>query len=699
MQGAEQNGSIYLTSDTGILKLDIITGPIQQAGAPRGLDATGVLTVAPGYLADDSAVAYRIIWGTYDANGVLILGPPGARLIVRNSAGASRDVILDFSVPRGLTTGWFYQIYRSEQTITASDTPSDELQLVIEKNLTAGEITAKAVTITDDVIDDFKGAFIYTASTQAGILQSNDKPPLACDITRFRQHMFYANTTQPHRLIVNMGLQVPLDETVTIAGTVYQQRAAENISLNYFKLGADITETMRNLMRVINRSASNTSVYAYEIGDGSFYLEERVLPGSGFTLATSDPTLFITTTPASSAQEIKVNRLYVSRVSQPEAVPITNYLDIGSADKAILRIIDIRDAVFVLKEDGIYRITGTGIGNFIAEQHDSTIEVIGPNTAEAFNNQVFAMSDQGVIAISVTGVAIASRPIERTLLRISEFPNFASTAWAVGYDSDRKYILAVPTFDGDVSATQLFVYNALTQSWTRWTQAVTTGIVSSRNDRLYLGRVSDNQVLEERKSFSLDDYADDEFSVTIGNKTATTVDVTVGIGNVAVGMSLKQGNNVSKIIDVNGITITLATENLPWAAGVAIVYSPIPTILEWVEDHAGNPGILKHYGEITFIFEDARFEEIDALFGSNFLPGFKTVRMRAKGQGAWGLFGWGPPPWGGGLGGFQPIRTYFPKETTRAHWANIRLELSQAFTAFSLVGASMMVEPMTARFK
>lgn len=698
IQSAEQNKSLFFTSAEGVKKLASATGPIGQAGMPRGLDTEAALTGASGYLADDSAVAYRVVWARTDANAVLVLGSPSARTIVRNSAGGSRDVDLTFTVPDEIVAGDRYQIYRSPQTPTSSDVPSDELQLVIEREVTGADVTAGTITITDDIDDAFRGAFLYTSATQEGILQTNERPPLACDLTRFRQHMFYANTKQPHRLIITMDAQVPLDETVTIAGTTYTQRAAESVPADEFALGATITDTMRSLIRVINRSGTNTTVYAYELTDNSFLIEARSPATSSFTFDASDSTLVTNTLPATSVQEAEVNRVYISKSGRPEAVPFTNFIDIGSADKPILRILDVRDAVFALKSDGIYRITGTDTSNFIAEQHDSTIEILGANTAVEFNNRVYTMSNQGVVAISVSGVAIVSRPIERTLLQLSELSNFESLSWGVGYDSDRKYILACPGDSGETSSTQMFVYNAITQSWTRWTIAANTAVVHS-DDMLYFGRATDSQVIQERKSFDLDDYADDEYDVTIVGSTSNTVDVSAVPAGVEEGMTLKQGTSAAVITSIDGVTLTLATADLPWTAAAASIFTPIDVALEWVEEPAGNAGVKKHYSECTFIFEDARFREITALFSTNFLSGFKTVTLEAKALGAWGNFGWGSEQWGGGLGGFQPIRTYFPKEATRAHWANIRLELSQAFTAFSLSGVSLIVFTTSPRFR
>jgi hypothetical protein len=54
------------------------------------------------------------------------------------------------------------------------------------------------VSFTDLQPDELLGADLYTNSTQQGILQSNDEPPLCRDMALYQNHMFYANTTGKH---------------------------------------------------------------------------------------------------------------------------------------------------------------------------------------------------------------------------------------------------------------------------------------------------------------------------------------------------------------------------------------------------------------------------------------------------------------------------------------------------------------------
>ena len=113
LRDAQSNGNLYVTSATGIRKLDELAGTWRSAGLHSPLDGRGTLSGASGFLADDSAVGYRATFYYADANGNEIESAPSHGKIIQNSAGGTRDVALTWYLPTGLTTSHFYRIYRS----------------------------------------------------------------------------------------------------------------------------------------------------------------------------------------------------------------------------------------------------------------------------------------------------------------------------------------------------------------------------------------------------------------------------------------------------------------------------------------------------------------------------------------------------------------------------------------------------------
>lgn len=129
------------------------------------------------------------------------------------TSGDSANVELSFSIPSDIiSTNYFYQIYRTavveattELTLDELE-PGDEMQLVLETGVTTAELAAGTITVEDITAESFResGAFLYTNPvTGEGILQANERPPIAKDIALFRNSTFYANTKTSHRQTIN----------------------------------------------------------------------------------------------------------------------------------------------------------------------------------------------------------------------------------------------------------------------------------------------------------------------------------------------------------------------------------------------------------------------------------------------------------------------------------------------------------------
>lgn len=720
VHSTQANKNIYFTTSTGIQKLSSITGVIQAAGTPQGLDGSGTTTGASGWFPDQTQVAYRIIWGYVDANNNTILGAPSERIIVANNSGGTRNVSLTFTIPDGITTSYFYQIYRSPTSVDLTTPPNDEMQLVLQLSPTAGEIAAQSVTLTDTVPDELKGATIYTAASQQGIGQANYTPPIAVDVTTFKNFTFYANTIGKQFIdLTLLSVGAPngliLNDTITIAGTTYTAKAVENAAAAEFRLfttgtpSENIETTAQSLTHVVNTYSGNSTVYSYYVSGfndlpGEMVIQERGIGGTAFTLSVSRPSAWYFTT-GTSTNDTFPARVYISKFQQPEAVPLLNFLDIGSADKAILRILALRDSIFVFKTDGVFRITGDDLTTFAVTPWDTTVNLRAPESAVLLNNQIYCFTTQGGIAVSETGSSIVSRPIENDLLTLSadQYTTFDSVTFAVSYESDRKYILNTISNIGDTASTQSFTYNYITAAWTRWIfpRNVTAGILNPTDNKLYMASNDTNFpfVYQERKMFSETDFADDQFAVNITAFSGKTVNVNSTTGILA-GYTLSQNFNRSKIIAVvNATTLTVA-DTITWNIAAAIIYKPIDVSIEWTPIHGGNPTVTKLFQEVIYFFSKPDFDQMTASFSSNFSQAAESFAIEpASSQAGWGVDPWGEGPWGGGAGELQPLRTWVPIEKCRAHWILMRLQKSQALTTFALNGIMVATRSMSYRFR
>lgn len=208
------------------------------------------------------------------------------------------------------------------------------------------------------------------------------------------------------------------------------------------------------------------------------------------------------------------NRLYWSKSGQPEAVPMINYMDIGTRDEPIERILALRDYLFILKQDGIYMLSGYN-APFTVRQLD-TERIACPDSAVVLNNQIYMLSTNSVIVINEASPSIISRMIEDKLFEVLNqgFP-YRNIGFGVSYADDRAYLLWLPSTVTDTVATQCFRYNILERTWTRWTKTATCGHVIGIYPKLYIGDGDRAITMTERKNRDRTDYADKDFTISM----------------------------------------------------------------------------------------------------------------------------------------------------------------------------------------
>ena len=218
-----------------------------------------------------------------------------------------------------------------------------------------------------------------------------------------------------------------------------------------------------------------------------------------------------------SENETKPNRIYYSKLYQPEAVPVTNYFDVGAQDKAIIRIMPLRDSLFVFKEDGLFRISGES-SPFQLNLFDSSFTVTSPDSVAVSNNVIYAWTNQGIQNLTEGGASVVSRPIDNQVLRLgsNNYTNFKTATWGVGYESDNSYLVwTVNNFTDEIAMTG-YRFSTLTKTWTTYNKTNTCGIIGA-DDKLYLGAGDTNYIEQERKLFDRTDFADREFDTSLAN--------------------------------------------------------------------------------------------------------------------------------------------------------------------------------------
>jgi hypothetical protein len=727
IKGAEASGNMYFATSTGVIGLTAPNSSFYMAGVEFPLDSSAALnTVVGAWFAPGETVGYRMVLGYTDTNNNLHVSAPAQRLVISNPGGGSASTVtLTWYIPPSLPTGYFYQIYRTKQVADISSVaqdPGDEMYLVVQKILTATDISNKFITYTDATPDVLLGQVLYTNPSQQTIAGANYQPPLAKDITFYKGNMLYANTTTKQTAVINMITTPTNGDTITIGGVVYTAAGTENASIGQFKVftsgttGQNIDNTARSLVHVINTYSSNTVYWAvytsgYTSLPGQITLIERNIGGTSFAITSSNGTVYspqipVSGTSYSSSNNVNTHYVYASKVQIPEAVPLLNFIPVGTSDKPILRIKALRDSVFVFKEDGVYRILGTDITNFTVSLFDSTVILTAQDSLVTLNNQIWCMSNQGVVAVSDSGSVIQSRPIERDLLTLSSslYPNYSSSTFGIGYESDRHYNLCTNTNTTDTNATQEWVYNFLTQTWNRWNLNITAGIVSlTPDDHLYVC-FANGQVARERKNWNIFDYADFQYNITIASSSGASIVVTSST-NIEVGNTIYQVDGLGSFVGQSIVTVvnsptqvTVADNDVHWIAGTAIVYKPISLNLTYTPI-GGSYSWVKHFQDFQAFFRDATFTDLQFGFASDFDTTVDYTTIVALGGTGFGTVPFGEEPFGGGRSIPQVARTLVPRNKARCHWLTPSITHAEALSNFSLTGINFFYLYTSSRSK
>jgi hypothetical protein len=448
----------------------------------------------------------------------------------------------------------------------------------------------------------------------------------------------------------------------TVTATITSGRVA-------FLVGESVTVSASVMAEFPNGDKVVTSV-----ATSTFTYEEAGVGGAGPRVS-AEPTNLSKGNP-----DIGKARVYESKPGQPDAVPLLDYEDLGSEGAELLKMVALRDSVFAFKEDGLYRGVD-GVAGMEWRLFDPTIILLAPDTAVALGNQVYALTTQGVVAISDTGSEIVSRPIETTLLPLQIRAATKTAAFAIARETEREYELRLPSETGSTPS-QAYIYNTITNAWTRDTVPALHGLQHPADDRRYLA--SPPQVTVERKAFAGGDYeADVGLAVDVDSSSgseATLVDAT----GVAVGDVLDVGDRLV-ILAVAGNVLTLDGDAGGFT-GLAIIRRGTRWTVMWAPVHGGAPASLKLFREVNFLLGNAHAETV-AVTTSTELAGPSTVSVDLRT--AAGQFDDGA--WDGVSRPFN-LRLLVPQQHRRAATLGVGLSFSGARGAWDISGLSVVLE-------
>lgn len=632
---AETLGNSYFTSSTGIRKSTSASASLTQAGMVPGLDFITANNAAGTTLANNKSRAYRVLFGYRDANNLVVVGRPSGRVVHTNTSGAAKSVNLTVYIPPDFVVGsYFVQVYATAIVDSTID-PGDQMSLIAE---TAPDYaSAIPITITDNVPDSFRMDAIYTDEAEEGIAQQNDPMPAAKDVCVFRNRLVLANLTDPHRVEMQMlGTEsIVAASTITIGGVVYTARAAPAVAGEFKVYSAalgtglgtqalNVDATAKSLVQAVNGNPANGSIYAFYVSGvddapGAITLEARLVGSPSFSVSSNLSGAFILTTSLNSASSIAQstpNGLRVSKYNEPESMPVTNTILVGSSDDAIQRVLPLRDSMIVIKQRSIWRLIDSDPSAEPALL-DNTCSCAGADTFAVLNNSVIGLSNQGFIGITDNGVQIIGRPEEhRVLAGIEE--RYSNTADFVGTGIEAQRMYLCRAYDAAADKAVVYSFNALTRAWSRHIHKPSAMTVV--NDRVMMALDSTRGIVMTQRASRRNsqpfyyDNCDESSTVLISAVVGTTVTCTwtqtinydgylddAGSDSIQPGFVILDGSNQFLVTaaSVNAGTWTLTVNNTGLGTGSKTIYRSIPVTLEWAPIVAGNPGELKQFQGVT----------------------------------------------------------------------------------------------------
>ncbi|WP_186648966.1 hypothetical protein [Fluviispira vulneris] len=672
---------------------------------------------------------------TFSTTAVLTTPSTGVTTV---KFGFRAEPKLQATIPKNcLYTDYFYRIYRTNASINNEVEPDEStLQLVIEKNITKPEIESGFITYTDKINDLFRVGFLYTnPNTGQGILESNMPPPVCEDVAFFKEHMFLTcpttiNSTEIDLIKANGDL-LSGDSFIVETGNIKRTYTAANsdeysttdggkfkIFTSSNSVAVNIDNTARSICRVINRDKNGT-IYASYVSSsqslpGKMYFYSRIASVK-FSLRAStkkiaacfNPSLPVAATDKSvdSISDTIPNGVYISKFGEIEAFPLTSYINVGAKQAKILRIVPLKNSLIILKEDGVFRLSGSSRADFSVFPLDLTIICNAPESVVELDGSIYACTFAGIVRITETEVSIVSRNIEPLLTAIFSQPDFSAVTFATTVPTERLYMLT--TYTPNARSFVTYVYNVLTNVWTTSSILYRSGVVNP-TDNLHYAINNKNKLIKMRRNNNKTDFCDESTPVI----SATPVDATCKCWlinsqlKIEVGDIIATGDVINRVIAVKPQK-KLTECHFSRKANIDNKSEHFKSITsEIISSPIGlDENVLKQFSEFQASYRNNSCSKLELAFISDASDSSYREWQARGNQSGWGNSPWGFFTWG--LGETidiqyqtylaEPTRVFVPLQNQMTTWLKVKLRHSQAAEQINIQSLAFAVRNISNR--
>jgi hypothetical protein len=395
------------------------------------------------------------------------------------------------------------------------------------------------------------------------------------------------------------------------AATYAEKMAANSYSFAY--VVAAYFWGNESTFKVVSPSFNTSSVVFGSQGDtGRFYLESTDFGSVEFSLTSNLGDYFKTPVSRTIGQEsdeaFRPNRVYFSKPYEPEAVPLLNFVELGSQAAPIQQMVATGAALYVFKRDGLYRISGQAPASWRVDLVSPDVRLLYGKAACVAGGTVYAWTDAGAVAITGMNVENISDGRISTVLRkyngyITAAPvdeSYDYGVW-VEYWASKNTILfgytsathaLADTTDSD-PAGAVYAFSLGTGEWSKWTCNLRCAAYDNITKEMYVAYRRSNlwDIRSSYGEYSGHDYASALAGTQVGLTGATFTLAQRGYWYPKVGdwVTTKTGTDIYRRVEtVTGshsgdITVGWANNPLPTGTVAASygVYETIETRLQW----------------------------------------------------------------------------------------------------------------------
>lgn len=587
--------------------------------ASHGFTNTGLWSV---YVANQSggSIAAGTYYVIYVSGDTFRLASSVANWLTSTAVSYNSETSLEF---QGLNTseatvvGASWVRASNVVTITSAAHGLSTGMQVYVSNAAGGTFDSGLYTITSAATNSFT-----VASTG-----SDDASGNTCDYNAF-QPMFYLSTSST--------ASVRLRDTAQGLVKAMNRDSSSLIYAQYTSGIDDVPGKMR--------------LQAKGFGDPIYLRASATTPGEAFSPVL--PSSFSSGTQVYSRNDSLPHGFYAAKQNEPEAVPLVNFFPNGAKNAEIFRGHALRDSVILLKDDGVWRVTGDSPANFTSTLLDGTVRCVGKSSADVINNQVVFLSNQGVCLVTENSVQIISRDIEEVIQPILGQSTIDSVTSGLAYETERLYLLST-TEPNETETTQTYAYNVLTQAWTTWDSWLFKQAIIGPSDTMYYIS-TDNLILRERKNQTRIDYCGQNHTATVSSVASDSESATIVVSSAspAAGDIIVKSdvvNVITEVLIVDAVTYTVTFQracNLT-AADSVILYKGYQAEIKLAPFHGGLVGRMKQFSQMMVHFRDESCTRLAITFAGYTFSGSEETDWNANlTRAGWGQFAWGYEPWG-----------------------------------------------------